>query len=455
MSTHDERDGHVDERLADWVDGRMAPGERADFEAWLAQDAARQADADAYRSTVEAVRGALHHGPLAPRDFADRVLEAANRRDPTPQDSARARRFAWKASAAAAAIFALLFFLLERLDRAPQRAEDLALSAESERIGQVDLRNEDGVLGLEGFVDPFVDARGEPAQGSRSVSVLLEPNGLEIGSLLPQEETEWLGFGGERPIRAPTLGGGGGGLTGGMRARVGPSTPGPATAPPGAPAPKRRAPDVGSAGSPDGPVQRGATDLFFGVGALQEQGPVGALVYVISWPSAPADDAQPEGSGEPVQESSGGRATPEAPVRSGVSPVDPVLWFRAQVQQLPQDNVIVLPLDVVPLDLEPARLALGAVAGEEATRNPGEFWPEAGDRAFRMLGDAAQRERLLRGLFLTAREQGATLAVRRSRFRRLDLRPEDDDSAADLALVLRGPIPPAPPAPPAQREQRR
>jgi hypothetical protein len=45
--------------------------------------------------------------------------------------------------------------------------------------------------------------------------------------------------------------------------------------------------------------------------------------------------------------------------------------------------------------------------------------------------------------------------VRRSRFRRLDLRAEDDDSAADLALVLRGPIPPAPPAPPAQREQRR
>ena len=77
MSGSEGHHGPTDERLADWVDGRLAPGERAAFEAWLAEDPARQADADAYRGTVEAVRGALRQGPHARLDFASRVLDEA------------------------------------------------------------------------------------------------------------------------------------------------------------------------------------------------------------------------------------------------------------------------------------------------------------------------------------------------------------------------------------------
>lgn len=449
MSAHDERQGHADERLADWVDGRMDPAERAEFEAWLSEDAARQAEAESYRGTVEAVRGALRHGPHAPRDFADRVL-AATRADRSPERAARARRFAWKASAAAAAVFTLLFFLVERLAREPRRAEDLASSAEGARSGLGEPRAENGVFDVEGFVGPSADAGRELLGGVASVTVLEEPEAAGFDAFFVDPEAAPIGFGGggERFVRAPGVGGGGGGgggaPAGGLRTGpAGPSTPGPATAGPGAPAPRR------DARSGD------ATDLSFDGGTLAEGGPIGALVYVITWPEPPAEEAPRERAQEAEAEAeTAGRKAAQLPVRTQVLGVDPVVWFRAQVEQLPQGNVIVLPTDVVPLDLEPARLALGAVAEEEAPRKPGEFWPLDGDLAFRLPADAAQRERLLRGLVLAAREQGATLTVRRSRFRRLDLRADDGEVAADVALVLRGRIPQPPPRP-SGSEQRR
>ena len=68
--THD-RD--VDERLADWVDGRMTERERARFEGELRVNAKLRADLAEYERTVDVLRRALQV-PTQPTAVADRVL---------------------------------------------------------------------------------------------------------------------------------------------------------------------------------------------------------------------------------------------------------------------------------------------------------------------------------------------------------------------------------------------
>lgn len=424
MSEQDRHDGRIDERLADWVDDRLLPDERAEFEAWLAEDPSRQAEADEYRRTVDAVRGALRHGPHAPRDFASRVVEAAASSEPVAHDAARARRFAWVGSAAAAAVFVLVFFVVQRLNRAGPNAEDLASAPAPEAAGGVP-----SALGFDGFVEGALDE--ERAAQNRFAVVAEAPEALEL--------EKFLGGGGE--TLAPAAGGGGGrsgglGLGGGA-GPASPASPGPigpggsgATAGPGAPAARVARRDA------DGVVS-GSSELFFRGRSVADARPIGALVYVIHWPSA-----EPR---KPSQAKSEGDAAAPAP-----TPIEPARWLRSSLATGPQDNVIVLPEDLVPLDLGPARLALGESPVADTELSPGEYWPSDGDAAFLVRGDASQRDRMLRILLRAAREQGAELSLARSRFRRLDLREEEGESrepaGSDVALVLRGVIPAPPPA---------
>lgn len=67
-----------DERLADWVDGTMSPKELERFEAELRVNKSLRERAEAYRTTVEAVQGALREATAeserAPSGFADRFM---------------------------------------------------------------------------------------------------------------------------------------------------------------------------------------------------------------------------------------------------------------------------------------------------------------------------------------------------------------------------------------------
>ena len=422
MSGSEGHHGPTDERLADWVDGRLAPGERAAFEAWLAEDPARQADADAYRGTVEAVRGALRQGPHARLDFASRVLDAAAS-TPAAHDAARARRFAWVGSAAAALVFVTVFILVQRLNRTAPNAEDLALAEVPEVAGRTQAELE---LGFDGFFAGSSRDRGE--ERARFAVSAPEPEALQIESFLGGGiELPIPGGGGGSRGGAPAPGGilGIGGGRGGLSASS-PASPGP-VGPAGPASPSPRASGPGT----DAPVA-GRNDLFFrgasAPDATPDVGPIGALVYVVTW-------RQPE------EREGAAAATTESFVIS--PPADPLEWCRSVLAQIPaQDNVIVLPNDLAPLDLGPARLALGAVAEAEDGREPGEYWPVAGDLAFRVGGDAAQRVRVLRTLLRAARDRGAVLGLQRSRFRRLDLRAEDgsdpERGGSDVVLVLRG-----------------
>ncbi len=420
MSGVDDRLGPSDERLADWVDGRMTPEERADYERWLAGDPGRMAEAVAYRDTVESVRGALRHGRHAPRDFASRVLDEARTARPSPELQVGARRFARIASVAAALILATTFLVVQRLNRARPVAEDVASGADS-RLGALESIPTD--LGFDAFFASLPEPDLQRAEPSRDGvgSAVASVTGMD-GFVAPGEAPP-IGLGGGVGGRfdAPQPGGGGGG---GVRARAGspgaagPSTPGPGSAPKA-----KTAPQV--LPRPSGPDSESAS--------------VGALVYVVVWP-APLADA--EESRAPVA----GRVVPDSPVAAGnaveASSTVLSLWFEGRLQQASQDNVLILTADLIPLDLGPARLALERAAGQAGTPPSGEYLPTDRDRAFRIAGDAAQRERLLRTLLTAARTEGATLRVQRSRFRRLDLRAEERAEpgvdTADVVLVMRG-----------------
>ncbi|MBK9129724.1 MAG: hypothetical protein IPM13_18360, partial [Phycisphaerales bacterium] len=63
----------LDERFADWVDGRLKPAERALLEAEMVRDPALAQAAEDYRRTVQMLRGALAP-PVLEGSIADRVL---------------------------------------------------------------------------------------------------------------------------------------------------------------------------------------------------------------------------------------------------------------------------------------------------------------------------------------------------------------------------------------------
>jgi len=110
-----ERD--VDERFADWIDGRMSPRDRERFEAELRVNAALRARLDDYRNTVEAVRSALR-APLPRIDVADAVIERIASGAAGPSAVQRApwrhasRRALWLSGSLAAAAALLIGVLL-------------------------------------------------------------------------------------------------------------------------------------------------------------------------------------------------------------------------------------------------------------------------------------------------------------------------------------------------------
>ncbi|MFY9345427.1 MAG: hypothetical protein WAT39_23245, partial [Planctomycetota bacterium] len=65
----------VDERLADWVDGRISERERERLIAEMRVNPQLRADLEQYERTVRTVREALQ-APAAKVDLADRVMAA-------------------------------------------------------------------------------------------------------------------------------------------------------------------------------------------------------------------------------------------------------------------------------------------------------------------------------------------------------------------------------------------
>lgn len=96
-----------DERLADWVDGRMSEREQERFLAELRVNAQLRADLAAYEATLRAVRDALQ-APTRPAAMADRVLAAiASKASASPAaapPSSASRRWLWGLLPAAAAL---------------------------------------------------------------------------------------------------------------------------------------------------------------------------------------------------------------------------------------------------------------------------------------------------------------------------------------------------------------
>lgn len=113
MTQQPERE--LDDRLADWVDGRMTDRERERFLAELRVNAQLRRDLADYEETVAAVRAALQ-APTSPTNLTDRVLSAIAAPDRTPAHGmppghapfVRRPLFWSLASAAAVLIVALL-----------------------------------------------------------------------------------------------------------------------------------------------------------------------------------------------------------------------------------------------------------------------------------------------------------------------------------------------------------
>lgn len=111
MTRNPQRD--VDDRLADWVDGRMAPRERERFVAELRVNPQLRQDLEDYERTVAAIRDALQ-APIVRTSVADRVLAAiASGQAAAP--GARPMPLRWRSLswslAAAAALLAVAVWL--------------------------------------------------------------------------------------------------------------------------------------------------------------------------------------------------------------------------------------------------------------------------------------------------------------------------------------------------------
>ena len=121
--------GRLDERFADWVDGRLKPSERAALEAEMARDPELHRAADEYRRSVQLVRSALAPGDMG-GSLADAVIAQL-----MPKASRPPR--AWRpylASAVAAAALVLVFVVVRTIPPAEPARSDVA-RAPSEQLG--------------------------------------------------------------------------------------------------------------------------------------------------------------------------------------------------------------------------------------------------------------------------------------------------------------------------------
>ncbi|MCC6784738.1 MAG: hypothetical protein IT457_17965 [Planctomycetes bacterium] len=118
----DRRPGAADERIADWVDGRLDAIQLQRFEAELRVNPALRAAAEEYRRSVQAIREALAGGERVRAGFADRVMTAIE-----GERRQRGRRWIpWLGSAAAAAALVGLWLALSRGVILPDSRRELA-----------------------------------------------------------------------------------------------------------------------------------------------------------------------------------------------------------------------------------------------------------------------------------------------------------------------------------------
>lgn len=121
-------DSTPDERLADWVDGRMSDREQQRFRAELRVNAQLRADLVAYEATIAAVRAALQ-APTRPSAMADRVLTAIAAAPAAPAAASPPRRL-YLSLLSAAALLALAFLLNAwPASTTAERAADVAAAA--------------------------------------------------------------------------------------------------------------------------------------------------------------------------------------------------------------------------------------------------------------------------------------------------------------------------------------
>jgi hypothetical protein len=150
----------LDERFADWVDGRLKASERAALEAELARDPALRQQADEYRRNVQLLRSALAPGELGESLAAGVMANLA----PAPR-AARPPR-AWRpylASAIAAAALVLVLVVVRTIPpAAPQRA-DVAHAPATQAAEQERARDGDVLDRLEGVRPAPRQADEKPA----------------------------------------------------------------------------------------------------------------------------------------------------------------------------------------------------------------------------------------------------------------------------------------------------
>lgn len=114
----------ADERLADWIDGRLDEVQSERFEAEMRVNPDLRAAAEEYRHTVESIRAALREGESVGPGFADLVMRAI---DDEGRDGPPRRWFPWAGSAAAAAVLVAVWFALPRArEPSPLPREDVA-----------------------------------------------------------------------------------------------------------------------------------------------------------------------------------------------------------------------------------------------------------------------------------------------------------------------------------------
>jgi hypothetical protein len=113
----------IDERLADWVDGRMSERERERFLAELRVNPQLQRDLEQYERTVGTVRAALR-APIAPSPIADRVFAALarGREAPVHEHPRWTRRHVGWSLASAAALLACAWWIHDWSTPAPSTA---------------------------------------------------------------------------------------------------------------------------------------------------------------------------------------------------------------------------------------------------------------------------------------------------------------------------------------------
>lgn len=171
----------VDERLADWVDGRLPARDRERFEAEMRVSPRLRDEAEAYRRSVQAVQTALRApGPRV--DLADRVL-ARLRERPVPASPTRVRA-PWRplpilASLAAAAVIVISIVTLDAWSPGVPLARDVARAPElSDALPSAGRdRRADGVL-VDGDVPP------QATVGFTSAPIApLPPDGLAPGAV--------------------------------------------------------------------------------------------------------------------------------------------------------------------------------------------------------------------------------------------------------------------------------